>query len=98
MASVLKTALYTLSRQLGLFHLARHATRNQLRILCYHGSSLRDESRFRPELFIEPATFDARLRFLREHGFPVLPLAEALERLEEGTLPAGATVITLDDG
>lgn len=41
--------------------------------------------------------FRLRLRLLRKH-FHVLPLAEALTRLRDGTLPAKAVTITFDDG
>jgi peptidoglycan/xylan/chitin deacetylase (PgdA/CDA1 family) len=38
------------------------------------------------------------MRMLKEAGHPVLPLGEAVQRLEEGTLPDNAVVVTLDDG
>ncbi|MEO8037128.1 MAG: polysaccharide deacetylase family protein [Betaproteobacteria bacterium] len=41
--------------------------------------------------------FDAILGFLRR-WFTVLPLAEAAQRLADGTLPSAAACITLDDG
>lgn len=83
---------------LGLFRVAARATRAGLRILCYHGTSLQTEHTFLPKLFMSPATFERRLRFLAEHRFPVLRLDDALERLDRGTLPPRATVITIDDG
>jgi peptidoglycan/xylan/chitin deacetylase (PgdA/CDA1 family) len=93
-----KRAFLHISKWLGLFTLAHHATKGGLRILCYHGVSLRDEHAFRPQLFVTPGTFRRRMAFLTRHGFPVLPLEEALEKLEHDTLPRGATVITIDDG
>jgi peptidoglycan/xylan/chitin deacetylase (PgdA/CDA1 family) len=87
-----------ISKWLGLFHLARLFTGKALRILCYHGFAFRDEADFRPMLFMTPATFDKRLRFLARHKFPVLQLEDALERLQNNNLPRGATVITIDDG
>jgi peptidoglycan/xylan/chitin deacetylase (PgdA/CDA1 family) len=78
--------------------LARQLTRRDLRILCYHGSSLEDEAAFSPTMFISAGTFARRLALLKRGGHPVLALAEAVQRLQAGTLPSCAVVITLDDG
>jgi len=93
-----KHLFLVISKWLGLFHLARLFTGKALRILCYHGFAFRDEADFRPMLFMTPATFDRRLRFLARHRFPVLRLEDALHRLNRNDLPRGATVITIDDG
>ncbi|MEO8027613.1 MAG: polysaccharide deacetylase family protein [Bryobacteraceae bacterium] len=45
----------------------------------------------------DTARFDAILRFIGEH-FVVLPLRDAVERLQRGDLPAAAACITFDDG
>lgn len=90
--------LYRVSKALGLFHMARRLTKSGLRILCYHGFSLSDEVEFRRGLFIRPAEFARRMDFLARQGYPVLPLADAIERLDRGTLPPGAIAITIDDG
>jgi len=87
-----------LARNLGLFSLARRITKNELRILCYHGVAIGDECRFRPMLFMSSATFEGRLRFLKEHNYPVLSLDDAIERLQAGKLTGAAVVITIDDG
>lgn len=92
-----KRALYRTAKALGLFSVARRLTRRRLRILAYHGAELQDESRFSPTMFIRPATFAARLEWLRRHH-PVLPLGEAVRRLKDGTLPPCAVAITIDDG
>lgn len=94
----LKLAVFVLGKALGLFHLSRRLTRGQLRVLCYHGFSAGDEARFRPLLFISPATFERRLKLLEEKSFPVLRWQDAMKSLDEGDLPDGATVITIDDG
>jgi peptidoglycan/xylan/chitin deacetylase (PgdA/CDA1 family) len=86
------------ARIAGLFGLARYLTRGKLRILAYHGGALRDEHEFRPGLFMTSATFEQRMRLLVARGYPVLTLEEALRRQSSGTLPPGATVITIDDG
>ena len=94
----LKKKLYRGCKALGLFAVARRLTRHKLRILAYHGTELRDESGFSNELFIRGETLQARLELLRKGGYPVLPLGEAVGRLREGTLPACAVVVTIDDG
>jgi peptidoglycan/xylan/chitin deacetylase (PgdA/CDA1 family) len=94
----LKRLVYRLSKSAGLFALARQLTRRDLRILCYHGSSLDDEAAFSPTMFIGARTFARRLALLKRGGHPVLALDEAVQRLQAGTLPSCAVVITLDDG
>lgn len=83
---------------LGFFRLTRSMYARRLHILCYHGFELRDECDFRPQLFISRETFESRLAHLKEAKFSVLPLAEALQRLRDGTLPERAVAITIDDG
>jgi len=85
------------SKTLGLFRLARRITSRGLRILCYHSVALENEYTFLPKMFVSPQTFERRLSFLADQAFPVLPLDEAVRRLRQGTLPAGATTITFDD-
>jgi len=94
----LKAAVLHACKWLGLFTLAERSTARGLRILCYHGFSVSDESAWRPRVFMEVETFRARLDYLVRRRFPVLPLPEALARLHRGDLPPRATVITVDDG
>lgn len=98
MSRTLKLLTLAAARASGLFALSRRFTAGHLRILCYHGGSVLDEHEFRPVLFITEGTFRRRLSLLAKHGYPVLALDDALSRLDAGTLPAGATVITIDDG
>ncbi|RMF07500.1 MAG: hypothetical protein D6763_12210 [Alphaproteobacteria bacterium] len=98
MKQAIKRLILHIARALGLFALARRLTADRLRILGYHGGSLRDEHVFSPGTFMTRATFAGRLQFLVDRGYPVLSLDDALEKLEGGTLPANATVITIDDG
>jgi peptidoglycan/xylan/chitin deacetylase (PgdA/CDA1 family) len=94
----LKDLLLRTSKRIGLFAVARVLTRRGLRILCYHGFELADETTFRPQLFISLADFEERMRILTAGRYVVLPLQQAIDRLAEGTLPPGAVVITIDDG
>lgn len=72
--------------------------RQKLLILCYHGISMIDEHLWDPGMFMPVDLFEKRLRTLQEGGFNVLPLGEALERLERDDLPPKAVVLTFDDG
>lgn len=94
----LKRGLYHLCKWIGLFRLARRLTRGRLRIICYHGFSMADESLFLPRTFIGPDTFRRRMELLSESGFEVLGLEGALQGLRRGDLPPLAAVITIDDG
>lgn len=69
------------------------ANRNKLLILTYHRfSRSQDASK------VSAADFESHLQYLSLHN-TVLPLADAVESLQNGTtLPANATVITIDDG
>ena len=71
--------------------------RRRLLILCYHGVSKYDEYEW-ASLYIAADTFRRRMQILKDHGCNVLPLAEALTRLRDGTLPDRAVAITFDDG
>jgi peptidoglycan/xylan/chitin deacetylase (PgdA/CDA1 family) len=85
-------------RALGGFRLARRLTRGGLRILAYHGFSLRDEHMFRGLLFMREYTFHQRMALIARQGYPVLSLDRAMEGLRRGSLPPNAVVITVDDG
>jgi peptidoglycan/xylan/chitin deacetylase (PgdA/CDA1 family) len=72
--------------------------RRRLLILCYHGVSLQDEHEWRRELFVTPAFLRRRLEILRDSGYVVLALGEAVRSLRRGTLPPRSVVLTFDDG
>jgi peptidoglycan/xylan/chitin deacetylase (PgdA/CDA1 family) len=94
----LKRGFLLVCKWLGLFRLARFATRRGLRILCYHGFAFSDESDFRPKLFMRPETFQIRMRYLSRNEYPVVTLEEACVGLAKGNLSDCAVVITIDDG
>ena len=94
-----QTALQTLKTS-GAFRVMRESEwrRQRLLILCYHGISLDDEHHWRPFLYMRPEQFDRRLEVLRKGKYTVLPLAEAIERLQRKDLPPRSVVLTFDDG
>lgn len=69
----------------------------RLLILCYHGVSKSDEHEW-CNLYVSPDTFRGRMKCIAESGCNVLPLPEAIRRLEDGTLPPRAVALTFDDG
>lgn len=76
--------------------LARRRFRGRLAILMYHGVEPRTPSATCGHVNTL-ASFQRQLDYLRRH-FNVLPLEEALEQLEAGTLPDRAVTLTFDDG
>jgi peptidoglycan/xylan/chitin deacetylase (PgdA/CDA1 family) len=72
--------------------------RRRLLILAYHGISLDDEHQWNGALYMSPSMFEQRLQTMRSVGCSVLPLAEALMRLYEGTLQDRSVAVTFDDG
>ncbi len=94
----LKLCMLAVCKACGLFALVRRGTRSQLRILCYHGFSVGEESRWSGGIMMSPEVLRRRLALLRTGGYPVLPLDDAVKRLKQGTLPANSVAITIDDG
>ena len=96
--TLVKRGVFHIAKWCGLFYVARRATRNGLRIFGYHGFASGDESKFRPALFMEMATFRKRMQYLKAHNYPVVKLEDACRELGAGTLAANAVVLTVDDG
>ena len=88
------------ARSIGAYSLIKRSSwrTHRLLILCYHGISLEDEHLWRPGLYISPQMFASRMELISRMNCQVLPLAEALDRLQAGTLPALSVAITFDDG
>lgn len=98
--SRLKSLVFRAARAAGVFSAvgASGWRGRRLLVLCYHGVSLDDEHGWNPSLYMPPAQFAERMRFLREGGYAVLPLAEGLRRVRDGTLPPKSVALTFDDG
>jgi peptidoglycan/xylan/chitin deacetylase (PgdA/CDA1 family) len=94
-----KLSVLRVAETTGIAHLlsASAYRRNRLLILCYHGVSRYDEHEW-GSLYISPETFRRRMESLAEARCNVLPLTEAVNRLQRGTLPDRAVSITFDDG
>jgi len=92
-------ALYFL-KSTGVFELVANSSWRQKRllILCYHGISLEDEHLWRPALYMEPQKLKQHFELLKATRCSVLPLGEALHRLQSGTLPPRSVALTFDDG
>lgn len=97
------------SLKLGALGLARRAhafdivaasewRRRRLLILGYHGLSQHREHEWHPRLYMTGARLRERLTRIRDGGYEVLPLIEALWRLRRGALPRRSVVLTFDDG
>jgi peptidoglycan/xylan/chitin deacetylase (PgdA/CDA1 family) len=100
MLKTLKTHALRTARNAGILSAARESAwrRRRLLILGYHGISTSDEHLWDGELYMRPDTLRARFSALRSGGYKVLGLAEALQRMRDGTLPPGAVSLTFDDG
>lgn len=85
-------------KALGGFALCRFFFKNKILILAYHGSELVDEASFNPNLFMKTTTLQSRLDYLKQKGFNIIGLDDALKRMQLGNLPAKAIVLTFDDG
>jgi len=94
----LKKIVFYIFKYIGAFWIARHFTKKYLRIVSYHGFSKDDEAEFSPRTFIKKETFNKRMEFLHNKGFPVLQLGEALTLLHSNKIPPCSIVITIDDG
>ena len=70
----------------------------RLLILCYHLVSIEDEHEWRPTLFMTRDGLTQRFEIIKNSRAVVLPLGEALQRLNRSTLPAKSISITFDDG
>ena len=68
---------------------------NRLSIFIYHRVLPAPDPLFPAE--VDAAQFDAQVAWITR-WFTVLPLADAVQRLQQGSLPPGSAAITFDDG
>jgi peptidoglycan/xylan/chitin deacetylase (PgdA/CDA1 family) len=94
----MRKQLLRVARHCGVFDLSRQLTRKHLRILAYHGLWTTPGYQYGNHLFMERERFEHRMTWLKDSGYPVLPLDEAVRRLSNGSLPDCSVVITIDDG
>lgn len=96
----IKQGTLSAARGSGVLSLARESAwrGRRLLILGYHGVSSADEHEWDGELYIPPSLLRRRLSAIRDGGYTVLPLDEAVRRLYDGSLPPRAVALTFDDG
>ncbi len=93
----MKNIILVLAKYSGLFWLSGLLTRNELRILAYHGTWFLD-GHYGNHLFMSPEKFGARMAWLAGSKYRVIPLEEGVAGLGNGGFPPNAVVITIDDG
>src|SRR3974390_421115 len=100
MKKQLRRAALTMLKGGGAFSLIKDSAwrKQRLLILCYHGISIEDEHEWRPFLYLTPEIFERRLEMLERGKYAVLPLGEALERLNPNGLPRSSVALTCDHG
>lgn len=88
-----------IARSSGLFFLSRHLTKSRLRILCYHGGAIGDESSYNAKLFCSSKTLHNRMAWMKRNGFNFVKLDDGVEQQLHSTkkIPLRA-VVTFDDG
>jgi peptidoglycan/xylan/chitin deacetylase (PgdA/CDA1 family) len=97
---VARRAVLRMAKWTGVFAAAGASQwrRDQLLILAFHSLALDEEHRWRRLLYFTLPEFRERLRLLQRTRAAVLPLDEAITRLEAGTLPPRSVALTFDDG
>lgn len=100
MTVVVKRRVLGASSRLGILAGVRDSKwrQHRLLILCYHSVSIDDEHEWSGTYSMSPATLESRFRMLRDGGYNVLPLDEAIRRLYARTLPPRSVALTFDDG
>jgi peptidoglycan/xylan/chitin deacetylase (PgdA/CDA1 family) len=88
------------AKRFGVLSIVRESAwrRHRLVILCYHGVSIDDEHEWNPWLYHNQSLFSHRLSMLKNGGYRILHLKEAIDRLYTGDLPCKSAAITFDDG
>lgn len=77
------------------FETARH--RPRIVVLMYHAITAEDQ-RDPPQRTVSRARFADQMRWLKELGYPVVPLRSAAAQIRAGAVERTAVVLTFDDG
>jgi peptidoglycan/xylan/chitin deacetylase (PgdA/CDA1 family) len=95
-----KSVAFGAAHRAGVLDAVRDSRWRQQRLLIlgYHGVSLEDEHEWDPELYMAASKFESRLAAIERGKYTVLPLADALAALDEGSLPPRSIALTFDDG
>lgn len=93
----MKHLLLRILYALGIFAVSARITRQQLRILCYHGIWTGPKPHFGDCLFMSAERFRSRLAFLRQRGYRVHSLEQGVALLRSGRIGPRDVVITIDD-
>ncbi len=96
MIGALRQGVEGMAARFGADRLFAHRRRNTLAIVMYHGVVAEPLVPFCWHQ-VPLAAFERQMTWLARHR-TVLPLDEALDRLDAGTLPRDAAAITFDDG
>lgn len=94
----MKEYFLVILKHLGINRIFRWFYRNKLLILCYHGISIQDEHLWWPGVFMTEEKFRTRLELLKQCGFTIIPLNDAISGLKNNSLPRSSIVLTADDG
>jgi peptidoglycan/xylan/chitin deacetylase (PgdA/CDA1 family) len=100
MQKLIRGGLLSTLKPGGIFDRVRDSKwrQSQLLILCYHSLALDEENLWRPANFLTQGRLRDRFEMLKQGGYNVLQLGDALERLRRNDLPPRSVVLTFDDG
>lgn len=95
----MKRSFVTLLKLSGVLETSRLLHRRKLVIVTYHGvlSSRAETDGFTSRNFVDRERFRGQMEYLAARH-AVLPLAEAVTRLRDGSLPDHSACVTFDDG
>jgi len=70
-------------------------TTTRIPVLCYHNLSMKPGS-----MNMTPQKFESQIKYLKDNGFTIIPLQQAVDYLlgKTNSLPKKAIVVTADDG
>jgi peptidoglycan/xylan/chitin deacetylase (PgdA/CDA1 family) len=93
-ASIARTVLASAGLAMHRLRRGLVAPASEVRILYYHSVS---DAPIRSS--VSPAAFEGQMRYLANHGYALLSLSDAVDRLASGAAcPARSVVVTFDDG